>query len=131
MARRHLERAVSIGAKSLPKDHPSLAVWFSNLGLVLKDLGGTENLEQASALLSRGLAMGEKTLGPVHPDVAIRLWTLAGVLDDLGGVENIARAHENYLRAEKILRQGLGAEHMLTQNVAARFARFRAKHGEG
>jgi len=131
MAHRHLERAVSIGERNLPKDHPLLAVWLSNLGLVLKDLGGAENLEKASAHLTRALAMGEKTLGPVHPDVAIRLWTLAGVRDDLDGMENIARARENYLRAEKILRQALGDEHTHTRNIAARFARFRAKHGEG
>jgi phosphotransferase system IIB component len=127
----HLSRALAIDEKALRPEHPNVAIRLSNLAMVLRSLGGAENLEQAGAHLSRALAIDQKALGPEHPNVAIRLWNLAGVLDDIGGAENIARARENLLRAEKIFRQTLGDEHPHTQGVAANFATFRAKHGDG
>jgi hypothetical protein len=130
-ARGNLERAVSIGEEALPKDDPDLAVWLSNLAAVLRALGGVENLENASAHLARALAIDEKALGPEHPQIAIFLSNLAAVLDDIGGTDNIARARENLIRAERIFRQALGDEHPHTQTIAASFARFRVRHGEG
>jgi tetratricopeptide (TPR) repeat protein len=130
-ARPLFEKALKLAEAHFGPDHTETAKYLSNLALVLKDLGGAENLALARAHLARALAIDEAALGPEHPSVAIDLSNLARVLKDLGGDENLRDARENFVRAEKILRGALGEEHPLTQKIAGHYARFRAEHGEG
>jgi hypothetical protein len=64
----------------LAPDHPTVAIWRSNLGNVLQALG---DLEGARVQYERALASGEAALGPDHPTVATIRGNLSGVLQAL------------------------------------------------
>jgi eukaryotic-like serine/threonine-protein kinase len=59
-----------------------MATLYSNLGLVLADLG---DLASARTLFERALNIGQATLGPNHPDMAALCDNLDDVLQQLGG----------------------------------------------
>jgi tetratricopeptide (TPR) repeat protein len=70
-ARVQFERALAIGEAVLGPDHPDVAVWRNNLGLVLQDLG---DLAGARMQFEGALEAGEAALGRKHPTmVAIRV----------------------------------------------------------
>jgi hypothetical protein len=79
--RAEYEQALQIGEAALGHDHPEVAVWHSNLGSVLADLG---DLVGARAELDRAIQIGQATLGPDHRNVAIFRGNLDAVLEQLG-----------------------------------------------
>ncbi|MEM6448520.1 MAG: tetratricopeptide repeat protein, partial [Cyanobacteria bacterium P01_D01_bin.123] len=62
-------------------DHPNTARRYSNLAMVLKDLG---DYEGAKELLEKATASAEQNFGSDHPTTAASYWCLAMVLKDLG-----------------------------------------------
>ena len=66
-ARTHLERALEITQTTVGPDHSDMAVWHTNLGLVLADVG---DLAGARTHLEQALEIGQATLGPDHPMMA-------------------------------------------------------------
>ena len=105
------EKALALAEQFYPPDHAEIATSLSNLGDLLRELGGTENLERASVLLSRALSIYEKKLGLQHPEVATCLSNLALVLQDLGGAENLEQASAHLSRALTIDEKAFGPEH--------------------
>jgi tetratricopeptide (TPR) repeat protein len=83
-ARPVAEWALALTEAALGPDHPHMATWRNDLGLVLRALG---DLEGARVQMERALAIGEAALGPDHPYVAIRRNNLGGVLRELGDLE--------------------------------------------
>ena len=76
-ARVQVQRALEIGEAALGPDHPTVAIWHSNLGKLLQDLRGPS---RRSTQLEQALAIGEAALGPDHPTVAALRTNLSGVL---------------------------------------------------
>src|SRR5207247_107778 len=64
VARELLRRAIEIDEKAYEPDHPNLAVSYSDLALVEKDLG---NLAEARQLVRRALEIDVQAFGPGHP----------------------------------------------------------------
>ncbi len=71
-----------------------IARWQNDLALVLKDLGGKENLRQAQDLLQKALASDIANFGEHAPTVARCQSNLALVFKDLGGEENLLKAQD-------------------------------------
>ena len=84
IAKDWLLKALASAEKNFGKDHPSTARSYSNLALVLQDLG---DYEGAKGLLQKALASGEKNFGKDHPSTAISYSNLALVLQALGDYE--------------------------------------------
>jgi tetratricopeptide (TPR) repeat protein len=104
-AKADYENAVKLGETVRGSDHPSVATYVNNLGLVLRELG---DLAGARANYERALKIDEAVNGPDHPKVAIRLNNLGGVLKELG---DLAGARANFERALKIGEAVHGLEH--------------------
>ncbi len=64
--------------KNFGVDHPTTAVRYSNLALVLKDLG---DYSGAKALLEKAIQVFEKSLPDGHPYIQIVQGHLNAVLD--------------------------------------------------
>jgi tetratricopeptide (TPR) repeat protein len=106
-----MQKALALAERHYPPEHDEIATQLSNLGVMLGNLGGAENLTAARAHLTRALAIDEKALGPEHPSVAIHLNNLATVLEGLGGEENLRQARAHLTRALAIDEKALGPEH--------------------
>jgi tetratricopeptide (TPR) repeat protein len=104
-ARADYEQALKVGEAALGPEHPRVAIYLSNQGIVLKELG---DLPQARANYERALKIDEAAYGPNHPNVAIRINNLGGVLKELG---NLAGARANFERALKINEEAYGPDH--------------------
>ena len=76
-----MEKATASAEKNFGPDHPTTAVSYSNLALVLQDLG---DYAGAKGLLEKATASAEKNFGPDHPTTAVSYSNLALVLKDLG-----------------------------------------------
>jgi tetratricopeptide (TPR) repeat protein len=104
-ARSAHERALKINEVVYGQNHPEVALYVSNLGGVLNDLG---DLVDARMYLERALKIAEATYGSDHPDVATAVNNLGSVLQDLG---DLPGAREHYERALKISEAAYGPEH--------------------
>jgi tetratricopeptide (TPR) repeat protein len=105
------QQALTLAERHYPPEHAEIAEQLSNLGALLRDLGGAENLAAARAQLTRALAISEKALGPDHPVVAVRLSVLALVLQALGGEINLNHARDSLMRAVSIGERALAGDH--------------------
>ncbi|MSR58068.1 MAG: tetratricopeptide repeat protein, partial [Planctomycetaceae bacterium] len=83
-ARDLLKRAIEIKEKAYAPDHPTLAVSYSNLGMVERALG---NLDAARDLLKRAIEIEEKAYAPDHPTLAVSYSNLALVEQALGNLD--------------------------------------------
>jgi len=101
----YYERALRIDEKRLGKEHPDVAIWINNIGMVLQDMG---DLQGAREYLERALGIDEKTYGKEHPDVAIDVNNIGSVLQDMGDLQG---AREHYERALRIDEKTYGKEH--------------------
>jgi tetratricopeptide (TPR) repeat protein len=101
-ARAAYERALKIDEAAYGPDHPNVATYVNNLGLVLQALG---ELAEARAAFERALKIGEAVYGPDHPNVATYVNNLGLVLKDLG---ELAEARAAFERALTIFEQVLG-----------------------
>ncbi|HME27801.1 MAG TPA: tetratricopeptide repeat protein [Acetobacteraceae bacterium] len=122
-----VRRALAIGEASLGKDHPTVAIYLSNLATLLY---ATNRLGEAEPLMRRALAIDEASLGKDHPSVAVALSNLAVLLQDtnrLGEAEPLMR------RALDIAEASLGKDHpnvAIGLNVLARLLQATNRHGE-
>lgn len=71
-----------------------LAELFNQVAMVLKALGGGNNLQEAKGLLERALELNIKSFGENGPTVSTVKSNLALVLRDLGGGKNLMDAKE-------------------------------------
>jgi Tfp pilus assembly protein PilF len=99
------EQALQIGKPVLGVDHPDIAAYLNNLGLVLKGLG---DLAGARLNIEQALQIGETAYGPDHPTLGTRINNLGLVLLDLG---DLAGARSNIERALKIDEAAYGPDH--------------------
>jgi len=93
-----LERAIKIGEATYRPDHPEVAVWVNNLGLVLQDMG---DMAGAKDNYKRALEIDEAIYGPNHPNVAAMVNNLAGVLSKMGNLEGAKSLYERALRIDE------------------------------
>jgi tetratricopeptide (TPR) repeat protein len=110
-ARADLEQALRVAEATLGSEHPDVAIYVSNLGAVLRELG---DLGGARVNYERALAIDEAVYGPNHPHVGIRVNNLGRVLHDEG---DLTGARANLERALKIDEAVYGPNH---PNVAIR-----------
>jgi len=107
-AKRHFERALSVGEANYGPDHPIVAIRINNLASVMHDLG---DLVGARAGFERALRIDEAAYGLHHPEVAIDINNLALVLQDLG---DLAGARAGFERALRIGEATYGPDHPTT-----------------
>jgi tetratricopeptide (TPR) repeat protein len=104
-ARAAYERALAIDEKAFGPDHPQVAIFVNNLGLVYQALG---DLPAARAAFERALAIDEKAFGPDHPNVARDVNNLGLVYNALGDLPAARAAFE---RALAIDEKAFGPDH--------------------
>jgi tetratricopeptide (TPR) repeat protein len=104
-AKNVLDRALALAETGYGPNHPTLAIFISNLGNTLRVLG---DLAGARAHLERALAIDEAAYGPDHPDVAIRVSIIGIVLRELG---DLAGARAYLERALAIDEAAYGPDH--------------------
>ena len=117
-------RAFTIAEMTLGPDHPSLATWLNNFGVLLSDAG---DFAAARPLIERALKIDEKAYGPNHPEVAANLNNLAILLTKTGEFE-VARPLLE--RAIAISKNSLGPDHPDLATSLGNFASLLAKTGE-
>ena len=91
--------------KNFGADHPSTAVSYSNLALVLQDLG---DYAGAKGLLERAVASAEKNFGADHPTTAVRYFNMATVLYSLAA---FGLAYDYIQKAAAVFNSKLPPEH--------------------
>ena len=99
------ELALSISQETLGREHPDVALYLNDLGLLYQT---QSKYTQALPLYEQALAIREKTLGPAHLDVAITLNNLALLYRAQG---KYIQAEQLLLRALNIRKETLGEEH--------------------
>jgi tetratricopeptide (TPR) repeat protein len=104
-ARADNERALKISEAVHGTDHPSVAAYANNLGLVQRALG---DLQGALNNFERALKIDEAVYGPDHPLVATLLNNLGLAFKNLG---DLTGARANYERALKIDEAVYGPDH--------------------
>lgn len=104
-ARAAFERALKIDEHHFGPDHPNIARYINNLGMLHKALG---DLPTARTAYERALKILEIRLGAHHPSIASLVNNLGNVYRDLGDLPTARAAYE---RALKILEARLGAHH--------------------
>jgi hypothetical protein len=76
--------AIAIGEKTLGRDHPTVAMRFSNFAVFLAD---KRDYDGAAKLLEESIRILRKVYGNDHPNIAGKLNNLAGVLMTKGKVQ--------------------------------------------
>jgi tetratricopeptide (TPR) repeat protein len=86
------EKSLEIDHKTLPPNHPDLAISYSSIGLVHDKMG-----DYSKALLSHGEALGIKkqNLPPYHPDLATSYSNIGGVYNKMGDYEKALSYYNN------------------------------------
>ncbi len=97
--------AVAMGEKVLGREHPQVASWLNDLGLLY---WATGRYEEAEPLEREAIATSEKALGRDHPEVAVRLNNLARLLNDTG---RRGEAEPLFREAIAIGEKAFGREH--------------------
>jgi tetratricopeptide (TPR) repeat protein len=100
------QAALRIGQRVLGPEHPAIAVYFNNLGLLYTHQGRYEEAERSH---QGALAIREKVLGPEHPDLASTLNNLAMLYQTQ---ERYEEAEELFLRTLQIWEKALGPEQL-------------------
>ncbi|CAF1513268.1 unnamed protein product [Rotaria sp. Silwood1] len=94
-----LEQALDIKKKTLPPNHPSLAAFYNNNGLLYDNMG-----EYSKALSSyeRSLEIKKTALPPNHPDLASSYNNIGIVYRNMGEYSKALSSHERSLEIRKI-----------------------------
>ena len=92
------------------EQHPNTAVRYSNLALVLENLG---DYEGAKEYLEKALQSNVQNIGEQHPNTALSKLNLASVLFNLN---QLAEAHALLVQAYATFVLRLGEEHPSTKN---------------
>lgn len=121
------QQALSVCERTLPPEHPGVALSLNNLASFYCDHG---NYAEAEPLLKRVLVFDENALGPEHPDVATSINKLGLLYDNAG---KPIEAEQLYKRALAIREKVFGPEHpdvAQSLNNLAQVYRSQAKHAE-
>ena len=95
------QKAVEIGEKALPDDHPDLAIYYNNLGSTYGNLGNHNN---ARIYKEKALEIRQKILPENHPDLAVLYNNIGVTYNALGRINLTRRNHEE---AMKYLKESL------------------------
>ena len=95
-AKELLEKAMRSDEANFGTNHPTTAVRYSNLALVLQDLG---DYAGAKALLEKAMLSDEANFGSNHPTTAVRYSNLATVLQALGDYAGAKALLEKAMRS--------------------------------
>jgi len=98
-------QAVEIDRRSLPEDHPSLAIGLNNLAGLYQSQG---RYSEAEPLFLQALEIDRRALPEDHPNLAIRLNNLAALYYCQG---RYSEAEPLYLQALEIHRRSLPEDH--------------------
>ncbi len=90
----YMKECVDIRRKTLPPNHPRLALAVSKLGSILFL---EEKYAEAEPLLREAMAMKEKVYGPNHSSVADSLDLLGALMRERGDLEEAERMHRRAL----------------------------------
>ena len=96
---------LEIKEKSLPANHPSLAISYNNIGLVYKNMG---EYSKALSFYEKDLEISKKSLPANHPDLAISYNNIGSVYDNMG---EYSKALSFYERALEIQEKSLPVNH--------------------
>ena len=86
----------------------------NNLALVLKDLGGIHNLQEAKGWLEKAKDSAEENFGKKHPTTAALYSNLALVLQGLKGKDNLQEAKDWLEKAKDFDEENFGKTHPTT-----------------
>jgi tetratricopeptide (TPR) repeat protein len=98
-------QALEIGRRSLPEDHPSLAIHLNNLAGLYRSQG---RYSEAEPLYLQALEIDRRSLPEDHPSLATNLNNLAGLYQSQG---RYSEAEPLYLQALEIDRRSLPEDH--------------------
>jgi len=98
-------QALEIDRRSLPEDHPSLAIHLNNLAELYRSQG---RYSEAEPLFLQALEIDRRSLPEDHPSLASHLNNLAGLYCDQG---RYSEAEPLYLQALEIDRRSLPEDH--------------------
>src|SRR4028119_2284901 len=98
-------QAVEIHRRSLPEDHPDLAIHLNNLALLYKSQG---RYSEAEPLYLQALEIHRRSLPEDHPSLATHLNNLAGLYESQG---RYSEAEPLYLQALEIFRNKWSKNH--------------------
>jgi len=98
-------QALEIGRRSLPEDHPSLAIHLNNLAELYRSQG---RYSEAEPLYLQALEIDRRSLPEDHPSLASHLNNLAGLYQFQG---RYSEAEPLYLQALEIDRRSLPEDH--------------------
>jgi tetratricopeptide (TPR) repeat protein len=104
-------RALELGEKLFPPDHPSLA---RDLNGLAGDLRVRERLDEGREALVKARGIYERNYGPRHALVG-RIASNLALFERLGGDE--AAAQELFQEAYRIVSEALGDDHLFTREV--------------
>jgi tetratricopeptide (TPR) repeat protein len=97
----YYEKALEIDQKTLPPNHPSLAISYNNIAGVYHNMG--EYLK-ATSFYEKALEIFEKTLSPNHPSLATSYNNIGSVYNKIGDYSKALLFYEKALDIkEKIL----------------------------
>jgi tetratricopeptide (TPR) repeat protein len=119
-----LEKALESDLKNFGEQHPTVAIYRSNLATVYSDLGG---YEKARDLLETALQNSLKNFGEQHPTVAIDLNNQAWVYFKM---KDFVKAKGHFEKAIAILLKTVGPDHPNTKTVLESFEFVKTKMAE-
>jgi tetratricopeptide (TPR) repeat protein len=99
------EKSLEINKKTLPSNHPSLAMSYGNIGNVYKNMG---DYSKALSSYEKALAMQQQSLPPNHPNLAKSYIAHANVHNEMG---EHSKAVVFYEKALAIQQQSLPPNH--------------------
>ena len=119
-----LRQGLEILTQELGPEHPDVATFLNNLGLIYSTKGDAAS---AVSVYERAVAITEKAKGANDPTLATMLGNL-GLSYYLSG--ELVRAEPPLLRAIAIDEQALGAEHAMVGQLASNLALLYGARGE-
>jgi CHAT domain-containing protein/Tfp pilus assembly protein PilF len=123
-AERYYRRALAVGQETLRVEHPSIAVYMTDLADSRMRAG---YVAEAQSLQERALAISLKSLGPSHVELAWQLNNLAITHVTQG---DYAAARPLYERALDIITRQFGPSHFHVATLANNLALLNARLGD-
>jgi tetratricopeptide (TPR) repeat protein len=99
------EKSIESYKKTLPSNHPSLAMSYNNIGNVYAEMG---DYSKALSYYEKALEIRQKSLPPNHPDLGMSYNNIGGVYDKMGEYSKALSSHE---KALEIKQQSLPPNH--------------------
>jgi tetratricopeptide (TPR) repeat protein len=99
------EKSIKIKQKTLPPNHPDLAISYNSIGSVYDNMG---EYSKALSYCEKVLEIKRKTLPPNHPDLATSYSNIGGVYKNMG---EYSKALSYYEKALEIKQKTLPPNH--------------------